>query len=121
MMRAEVRWKEGLDFTGRADSGYAVELASATAETGSGASPMELVLIALAGCTAMDVISILQKKRQQVTGFEVRVQAEKTEEHPRVFTAASTRTSSLVTMCEWMPWRARWSFPRRNTARYTRC
>ena len=75
MMRAEVRWKEGLDFTGRADSGYAVELASATAETGSGASPMELVLIALAGCTAMDVISILQKKRQQVTGFEVRVDA----------------------------------------------
>ena len=89
MMRAEVRWKEGLDFTGRADSGYAVELASGAAETGSGTSPMELVLIALAGCTAMDVISILQKKRQQVTGFEVRVQAKKTEEHPRVFTTAS--------------------------------
>ncbi|HJN40973.1 MAG: OsmC family protein [Anaerolineales bacterium] len=89
MMRAEVRWKEGLDFTGRADSGCAVELASGAAETGSGTSPMELVLIALAGCTAMDVISILQKKRQQVTGFEVRVQAKKTEEHPRVFTTAS--------------------------------
>jgi putative redox protein len=65
------------------------------AETGSGASPMELVLIALAGCTAMDVISILQKKRQQVTDFEVRVQADKTEQHPRVFTAA--RVEYVVT------------------------
>jgi|TARA_B100001964_G_C14127301_1_gene551141 putative redox protein len=95
MMRAEVRWREGLDFSGWADSGYAVELASGVAETGSGASPMELVLIALAGCTAMDVISILQKKRQQVTDFEVRVQADKTEQHPRVFTAA--RVEYVVT------------------------
>jgi putative redox protein len=42
--------------------------------------------VSLAGCTAMDVISILQKKRQQVTGFEVRVQAERATDHPRVFT-----------------------------------
>ena len=89
MMRAEVRWREGLDFSGWADSGYAVELASGVAETGSGASPMELVLIALAGCTAMDVISILQKKRQRVTDFEVHVLAEQAGDHPRVFTAAS--------------------------------
>jgi putative redox protein len=48
---------------------------------------MELMLVSLAGCTAMDVISILRKKRQDVTGFEVRVQADRADKHPKVFTA----------------------------------
>jgi putative redox protein len=47
---------------------------------------MELMGISLAGCTAMDVISILQKKRQNVTGFEVKVHADRANEHPKVFT-----------------------------------
>jgi putative redox protein len=47
---------------------------------------MELIATGLAGCTAMDTISILQKKRQDVTDFEVNVHAERAEEHPRVFT-----------------------------------
>jgi putative redox protein len=47
---------------------------------------MELVLIGMAGCTAYDVVSILAKKRQAVTGLEVRSQAERAEEPPRVFT-----------------------------------
>jgi putative redox protein len=47
---------------------------------------MELIAIGLAGCTAMDVISILKKKRQDVTAFEVRVQADTAEQHPKVFT-----------------------------------
>ena len=47
---------------------------------------MEMILLGLAGCTAMDVISILQKKRQDVTAFEIRVHADRAEEHPRVFT-----------------------------------
>jgi putative redox protein len=51
-----------------------------------GFKPIELLLVGLAGCTAMDVISILQKKRQTVTGFEVKVHAERSTEHPRVFT-----------------------------------
>ncbi len=50
--------------------------------------PMELIAIGLAGCTAMDVISILKKKRQHVTDFEVRVHAQRAEEHPKVFIAA---------------------------------
>jgi putative redox protein len=48
---------------------------------------MELVLVALAGCTAMDVISILQKQRQPVRGLEVLVRAERAEQHPKVYTS----------------------------------
>ena len=87
-MQAKAIWKGGLAFTGRDDHGYSIEMAAPT-ENDSGASLMDLVLIALAGCTAMDVISILQKKRQQVTNFDVHVRAEKAEDHPRVFAAAS--------------------------------
>ncbi len=52
----------------------------------TGAKPIELVAIALAGCTAFDVIGILRKKRQQVTGYEVKVEAEQTPDPPQVFT-----------------------------------
>jgi putative redox protein len=50
-------------------------------------SPMELVLLALCGCTAYDVVSILQKKREPLTGVEVSAQAEKAPDSPRVYTA----------------------------------
>ena len=52
----------------------------------TGAKPIELVAIALAGCTAFDVINILRKKRQQVTGYEVKVEADQTPDPPQVFT-----------------------------------
>jgi putative redox protein len=55
-------------------------------ENKAGNSPMELVLIALCGCTAYDVVSILQKKREPFTGVEVSAQAEKATDPPRVFT-----------------------------------
>ena len=86
-MEAKVTWKEKLNFDGTADSGFIVPL-GAKRETGErdGFSPMELLAVGLAGCTAMDVISILEKKRQVVTGFEVRAHVEKAAEHPRVFT-----------------------------------
>jgi putative redox protein len=89
-MIAKSTWKGGLSFTGTADSGFAVPL-GAKAEVGGdsdGFRPMELIAIGLAGCTAMDVISILRKKRQQVTAFEVQVNAERAEKHPKVFTGA---------------------------------
>jgi putative redox protein len=50
---------------------------------------LELMALSMAGCTAMDVISILRKKRQDVTGFEVRVDAPRADEHPKVFTRAT--------------------------------
>lgn len=87
-MDAKVTWKSGLAFNGRADSGYDVPLDAAVDHggTGTGSSPMELVLMGLGGCTAMDVISILQKKKQDVTKFEVVLHGERSTEHPKVFT-----------------------------------
>jgi putative redox protein len=87
-MEAKAIWKQGLSFTGTADSGFEVGLGSIPESGGDndGFRPIELIAIGLAGCTAMDVISILQKKRQVVTDFEVQVKTEHAEEHPKVFT-----------------------------------
>jgi putative redox protein len=57
----------------------------------TGAKPIELVAIALAGCTAFDVINILRKKRQQVTGYEVKVEADQAPNPPQVFTQVRIR------------------------------
>ena len=84
---ARVIWQDGLAFEGTAGSGFSVRLdASPDEGGGSGFGPMELVLMGLAGCTAMDVISILKKKRQAVTGFEVRAHGLRADDHPKVFT-----------------------------------
>lgn len=53
---------------------------------GTGVKPMELLLMALAGCSGMDVVEILRKKKQDVTGYEINVSGERREDHPRVFT-----------------------------------
>ncbi len=83
-----IRLAEGLHFTGRTASGHQVELDSRldAAGPGVGPSPMEVQLLALGGCGAMDTISILRKMRQDVTGYEVRLTHERASEHPRVFT-----------------------------------
>jgi putative redox protein len=60
----------------------------------TGAKPIELVAVALAGCTAFDVISILRKKRQQVTGYEVKVEADQAPNPPQVF--AEVRIHHIV-------------------------
>jgi putative redox protein len=54
-------------------------------ERSAAAGPLELLLIALGGCTGADVISVLRKKREQVTAYKVEVRAERREEHPRSF------------------------------------
>ena len=89
-MKATVQWKEKMMFVGMPDSGFPVQLDSDSYFGGSnsGVRPMELVALGLAGCTAMDVLSILQKKRQKVTSFEVKVNAPRSAEHPQVFTGA---------------------------------
>jgi len=89
-MNATVAWHQGLSFTGKADTGFEVPL-GADPEVGGaddGFRPLELMAVSLAGCTAMDVISILTKKKQEVTVFEVTVHAEQAEEFPKVFTRA---------------------------------
>ena len=87
-MEAIVSWKKGLSFDGLADTGFSVPLGAAAEVGGAddGFRPMELLLVGLAGCTAMDVVSILQKKRQNITAFDVKVHAERAVDHPRVFT-----------------------------------
>ncbi|NMC30652.1 MAG: OsmC family protein [Pelolinea sp.] len=87
-MDGKVIWKENMSFEGTADSGFKVPLGT-VAELGGaddGFRPLELLIIGLAGCTAMDVISILKKKKQDVQNFEVLVHADRAEEHPKVFT-----------------------------------
>jgi len=89
-MEAKVFWRQGLSFTGTAGSGFEVPLGADLAVGGAddGFRPLELMAISLAGCTAMDVASILNKKRQEVVAFEVIVHTEQAEQHPKVFTRA---------------------------------
>lgn len=87
-MNAKAVWKGGMAFTGVNDEGYLVPM-DASAKVGGqdlGFRPLQLLAVGLAGCTGMDVISILQKKRQDVTGFEVNAEVERATEHPKVFT-----------------------------------
>jgi putative redox protein len=80
-----VSWKhEGLLFDGVTNHGK-VDLASSSDEAGQGATPMELLAVSLAGCTSMDVVSILVKMRQPLESFRVEVRGEKAEEHPKRF------------------------------------
>lgn len=90
-MNAKVAWKGRLSFTGTADSGFEVPLGSYPEVGGDddGFRPMELMALSLAGCTAMDVISILIKKRQEITDYSVKVETDRSDQHPKVFTAAT--------------------------------
>lgn len=87
-MTASVKLETGMRFSGTADSGHNLILDAAETAGGENAGfrPTELLLISLAGCTAMDVISILRKKRQDVTGLEVRTDGKRSENHPKVYT-----------------------------------
>ncbi len=87
-MGAKVTWKQKMAFTGQTGSGFSLPIDTSVEQGGenSGFRPMELLLVGLGGCTAMDVISILEKKRQKVTRFEVNVDGVRANEHPRVYT-----------------------------------
>jgi putative redox protein len=89
ILTARSRLTEGMQFSVEAGSGHTVLLDASVPNGGLGAGfvPMEMLLTGLAGCTGMDVISILRKKRQRVTDYEVRVRAERAEDHPMVFTS----------------------------------
>jgi putative redox protein len=83
MTEAKATWIEGQQFTGIATSGHAIIL---DGDKKTASSPIELVLIALCGCTGYDVVSILEKKREPFTHLEVRAQAERATGYPSVFT-----------------------------------
>ncbi len=88
MITVQLRQTEGMQFVATADSGHQVILDTSREKGGqdSGPRPMELLLIALAGCTAMDVVAILKKFRQKYDRFEIQVSGERRETHPRVYT-----------------------------------
>lgn len=89
-MKVAAQWKENMTFVGMTDSGFPVQMDADQyfGGTNNGIRPMEMIALGLASCTGMDVLSILLKKRQQVTHFEVRVDAPRSPEHPKVFTSA---------------------------------
>jgi putative redox protein len=89
-MKAKVTWNGAMSFTGTANSGFTLPLGADASSGGAedGFRPLELMAISLAACTAMDVVSILNKKHQDVTDFEVKVHADQQKEHPHVFTQA---------------------------------
>lgn len=86
-VEARVTWVENRRFVGHASSGHAIVIDGSPDKLGP--SPMELVLLGLIGCSAFDVIDILEKKKQAISSFEVIAQAERAADHPRVYTAIS--------------------------------
>jgi putative redox protein len=87
-MDSKVIWQSGVTFNGVTGSGFKVPMDTSIEHggTNSGPTPMELVLTGLGGCTAMDVITILHKKKQDVTNFEIYLHADRATDHPMVFT-----------------------------------
>jgi putative redox protein len=81
---ARLRYAGGEAFVAESQSGHAIVTSFGHPVTAP--SPMELLLIALGGCTGADVVGILQKKRQRVTNYNIEVRAERRSEHPRVYT-----------------------------------
>lgn len=84
-VNAIVKWTDGLQFVARAGDGPAVVMD--THDGGGGPTPMEMVLIGAAGCTAIDVISIMKKKRAVIDRFELSIDGDQAEEYPKRYTA----------------------------------
>lgn len=82
---ARLRYAGGEAFVAESQSGHAI-VTSFASDKLTAPSPMEMLLIALGGCTGADVVSILEKKRQRVTGYSIEVRGERRAEHPRVYT-----------------------------------
>ena len=113
-VQAQLNWTEDLQFIARAGHGPAVVID--TPDGGSGSSPMAMVLIGVAGCTAVDVVSILKKKRVNMSGFQVNITGERADEEPNV-----TRAFILNILCTAKTsnptlWNTPFSFLKKNTA-----
>jgi putative redox protein len=87
MLTAKVTYVNGLQFVGEGSSHHAIVLDGDSSAGGhnSGLQPMELLLIGIGGCSGMDVISILKKKRQDVTGLEINVNGGQAADYPKKF------------------------------------
>ncbi|MFZ5593550.1 MAG: OsmC family protein [Pseudomonadota bacterium] len=88
-MKARLKWVQDVMWVAESETGHAVVMDGAPEIGGRnlGMRPMEMLLLGMGGCTAMDVISILKKSREQVTDCEIQMEAKRAEDHPKVFTA----------------------------------
>ncbi len=88
MTRANIRLTGNMQFVASADSGHAVVMDADAASGGNntGSRPMELLLMGIGGCSGMDIISILRKKKQQVTGLEAQVSGAMADDYPHKYT-----------------------------------
>ena len=87
-MKARVQWLDGRAFVGESGSGHAVVMDGAPESGGRniGIRPMEMLLIGLGGCTAFDIVMILERMREKVTALDIALEAERAAEDPKVFT-----------------------------------
>jgi len=87
MIEAKVKWTGGLRFEGKSIFGHTIATDGARAAGGeeNGYKPTELVLYAVAGCTGIDIVKILEKMRQNVTGFDIEVRGFTPDEYPKPF------------------------------------
>jgi putative redox protein len=87
-MKARVKWLECRTFVGESPSGHAVVMDGAPESGGRnlGVRPMEMLLLGLGGCTAFDIVHILEKSRENVTSCEITLESERATEDPKVFT-----------------------------------
>ncbi len=87
-MKARIKWVEGATFLGEAGSGHAVVMDGPPDSGGRnlGVRPMEMLLLGMGGCTAFDVVHILQRARQPITDCVAEIEAERSDEVPKVFT-----------------------------------
>jgi putative redox protein len=87
-VKARLKWIEGVAFLAETESGHAIVLDGSPESGGRnlGPRPMEALLVGTGGCTAYDVVTILRKARQRVSGCEVKIDAQRAEQNPKVFT-----------------------------------
>lgn len=87
-MRATVKWLDNMSFVGESGSGHSVVMDGPPEDGGRnlGVRPMEMVLLGMGGCTAFDVVMILQRGRQDIVDVHVELEAERASEVPKVFT-----------------------------------
>ena len=87
-MKARVQWLDGRAFVGETGSGHAVVMDGAPEAGGRniGVRPMEMLLLGLGGCTAFDIVMILERMRENVTALDIGLEAERAAEDPKVFT-----------------------------------
>jgi putative redox protein len=82
---AQIKWLDKLEFVGTDSTKHSLVMSSQDEENATGLKPSELLLLALGGCTAVDVVMIMRKKRQAVTGLKINVRGEQDENPPWTF------------------------------------